>query len=370
MNEELDAGIVNRLIGAIYDAALAPDLWEKFMRSACTAFQGSSSLFMQLDSAHPDRSITRIQGIDPKKSAEMLGHFEKDGKCQLRLATVPGGSVVTASDFVRSEYDAGLHANRDLDQAHYFRYLLGSVVHNSDDRQFCVLFARRDDALDFAPQHSNAMRMLIPHLQKAYRLQNQLALTQSYELALDAMPVGVAILDKEGTALFVNQRATACLQRDDGLALCQGRLRFGNCRDQETFDSLLGSAVAAHGQDAAECSLTTAQLPGTPPYQISLRALGPDSGAARLVENARCMVMIQDPGSRAAPTVEHLRGAFGMTRAEAQVCLHLFDGYSLPETADKLNISRNTAKTHLKNIFEKCQVSSQNQLIRLLALGL
>jgi DNA-binding CsgD family transcriptional regulator len=58
---------------------------------------------------------------------------------------------------------------------------------------------------------------------------------------------------------------------------------------------------------------------------------------------------------------------YSFTPAEERLCLLLVAGRSLQEAADTLDITRNTAKTHLGRVFDKTGVRSQVALIGLLA---
>src|SRR5262245_14037966 len=51
--------------------------------------------------------------------------------------------------------------------------------------------------------------------------------------------------------------------------------------------------------------------------------------------------------------IELLRSHFGLTPAEARLALHLVAGETLRSAEAKLSISYETARTHLKNIFDK-----------------
>ena len=46
-----------------------------------------------------------------------------------------------------------------------------------------------------------------------------------------------------------------------------------------------------------------------------------------------------------------------------------YAGYSVEQTADALDLSLNMVRTHLKQIFSKCEVQSQAELLHTLALG-
>jgi DNA-binding CsgD family transcriptional regulator len=51
------------------------------------------------------------------------------------------------------------------------------------------------------------------------------------------------------------------------------------------------------------------------------------------------------------------------------VARRLFAGRSVEQTAAALRLSPNTVRTHLKQIFTKCEVQSQAELMHLLTQG-
>jgi DNA-binding CsgD family transcriptional regulator len=61
--------------------------------------------------------------------------------------------------------------------------------------------------------------------------------------------------------------------------------------------------------------------------------------------------------------IELLRSHFGLTPAEARLALHLVAGETLRSAEVKLSISYETARTHLKNIFDKTGTCRQAELI-------
>jgi DNA-binding CsgD family transcriptional regulator len=78
-------------------------------------------------------------------------------------------------------------------------------------------------------------------------------------------------------------------------------------------------------------------------------------------------VFLRDPESNAAqPSNELLRKLFGLTRMEASLAMLLAEGFTLDEAAEKMDVRRNTARTHLRSIFCKTGVTRQTMLVRLL----
>ena len=62
-------------------------------------------------------------------------------------------------------------------------------------------------------------------------------------------------------------------------------------------------------------------------------------------------------------SIDLLRCHFGLTPAEARLALHLVAGETLRSAEAKLSISYETARTHLKNIFDKTGTCRQAELV-------
>src|SRR5262245_55672007 len=62
-------------------------------------------------------------------------------------------------------------------------------------------------------------------------------------------------------------------------------------------------------------------------------------------------------------SIDLLRCRFGLTPAEARLALHLVAGETLRAAAVKLSITYETARTELKNIFNKTGTCRQAELV-------
>ena len=61
--------------------------------------------------------------------------------------------------------------------------------------------------------------------------------------------------------------------------------------------------------------------------------------------------------------IELLRCHFGLTPAEARLALHLAAGETLRSAEAKLSMTYETARTHLKSIFQKTGTCRQAELV-------
>ena len=81
------------------------------------------------------------------------------------------------------------------------------------------------------------------------------------------------------------------------------------------------------------------------------------------------VAVIYAPNEQREISLAVLRDLYGLTLAQARVARSLFAGRSAERTAAALDLSLNTVRTHLKQIFTRCEVPSQAELLHLLAQG-
>jgi DNA-binding CsgD family transcriptional regulator len=81
-------------------------------------------------------------------------------------------------------------------------------------------------------------------------------------------------------------------------------------------------------------------------------------------------MLLYDPGQFIDSTIDLLIVFYRLTAAEAHVTYFLYQGESLANIANDLDISINTVRTHLNHIFGKLGVHSQAELVQLVANGL
>ncbi|MEG6505734.1 helix-turn-helix transcriptional regulator [Nitratidesulfovibrio sp. 1201_IL3209] len=95
----------------------------------------------------------------------------------------------------------------------------------------------------------------------------------------------------------------------------------------------------------------TPPLPPNPPH-------GPSSRPAMLSEAAPRTYPSAPPAECLADSLRRM----GLTRQQVAVTLLLADRHSGPEICDRLNISYNTLKTHVRNIYRQLGVGNQQEL--------
>jgi len=183
---------------------------------------------------------------------------------------------------------------------------------------------------------------------------------------LDKLNRGVVLLDARGRVGYANRAARMMAGRRDGVRLHRARLFFDDPQAQSTFDLLLGST----GPAARGSVVLRVKGPHTPSaYRVLVSRLDV-AGDRGTDDGVGFCVFIYEPngGQQPVPTTV-LRELYGLSAAEARLANELFTGRCLTSAAANCGVRLSTARSVLKTVFAKCEVSSQAELLLLLSLG-
>ncbi len=170
-------------------------------------------------------------------------------------------------------------------------------------------------------------------------------------------------LDKGGAVLEANALARSVLASGNGLLVRGGRLTFVDAAIDLRFVRML----ADHG-NGVETRVLAANVKraDAPSCRVLVSRVDLDDGNPHGVAFVAFIYRAAETRD-IAPDV--LLEIYGLTRAQADVARKLYSGLSVEKTAAELKLSSNTVRTHLKQIFSKCEVKSQAELLHSLALG-
>ncbi len=188
--------------------------------------------------------------------------------------------------------------------------------------------------------------------------------TPLIQAILDKLDRGVVLLDSKGRVVDSNAVARSVLAIGNGLMVRNDRLAFADGCIDGRFDQLLKSDGKTNGRTRAVAA--TVKRTGATSCRVLVTPVSTPGGEAQTVA---FLALIYAPAERRDITPEVLLEIYGLTRAQAGVARQLYAGLSVEETATQLDLSLNTVRTHLKQIFSKCDVQSQAELLHTLALG-
>jgi DNA-binding CsgD family transcriptional regulator len=225
----------------------------------------------------------------------------------------------------------------------------------------------------FGQSEIELIQALVPHLTRALEAGDQ-QLTIRLQLEtqasiIESLSVGLVLLSDSDEILQMNRSAHRLVHADKGLCVRRGTLHCeGQSEDRRLWEAI--KSVQRPRNDADD-----SQESG-----IALVSARPDSGAwlsllvkpvAQLSYSAwprwpAVAVCIRNPDQDRDLLNSITRQMFGLTRMEAALALQLTKCANLDDAAVALGIRRNTARTHLRAIFNKIGVTRQAELVRVI----
>jgi DNA-binding CsgD family transcriptional regulator len=164
-------------------------------------------------------------------------------------------------------------------------------------------------------------------------------------------------LDPQGAVIWQTPAAIAALSNDDDLVIRNGRLRIRDSRTNERLQAAIRWAAARNTGYLIER--------GALPIVCDAGEGAPVKVWWVIAESGKVWFSFGDAGLT-EPRLSAAAAVFGLSPAQLQVARFIAEGLSLTEIADRLEITPNTARTHLNRVFEKTGVHTQPALVRVL----
>lgn len=181
--------------------------------------------------------------------------------------------------------------------------------------------------------------------------------------ALDMLHFGIILLNAHGGVCFANRTA---LRRLEDCTMANVRQNLSEAVGASEFSALLGQCRRDARQGLCFRRAFIEQHvddTDSPPRVIAFVALGQEPADP---DAPMLMVLILDSGAVGQLGREMISEAAGLTAAESGVARMLANGHRSGDIAQMLSVSPTTVNFHLKNIFQKTEISRQADLIGLL----
>lgn len=164
-------------------------------------------------------------------------------------------------------------------------------------------------------------------------------------------------LGADGTVLWASSQALQRLPDDDDLVIRNGRLRVRDSTCQRHLtDALAWALTVDSGYNAGRGSLPIVHAAGE----------GMPTRVWWLQVEGGVIYFLMDGAGLTEKRLDLAAAIYGLSAGQRRLAGLIADGQSLPDAARQMDISANTAKTHLQRIYDKTGVHSQTALMRVL----
>lgn len=362
-----DIDAFDRVVGAIYDAAIQPGLWA----NAFAAVQGAlgCDVFHSFvwDHAKERPALTwASEGVTASVERQYAEHYGLIDPRRILIDHQPVGAVFRCHDHIDERAVARSEFYQDFLIAGGMRYLIGSTVTRSERQETKIAFLRAVGRPSFSDDDLLQARRIVPHIVRAMSLslreQRNLEALASSEVALQALETGIVLFDAKGSVVFTNNAAQALDARRDGLHLGTDGLQATANSDTLNLRAAWSRLVAS---DTAQ-SVRVASDAERPGFSVTLCRL-PAAAPAVTAHRARHVAFVRRLNGGGAPNTAQLVQLFGLTVAEARLLQRLAEGRTLEQAARDNGVRASTVRSQLLSVLAKTGCARQVDLLALVA---
>lgn len=368
---------VFRLVDLVYSAACNPAEWTRLLHALCDQVGATGADVAMFGLEQPDARFHAAVGIfgvaefqkeylahymqcDPYVEAAKRMGFFRTGNIGIGETIMPMSRLNKTefyNDFGRRyEYVGGLAA-----------IIVASPSHSS------AIGLCRPLSREFGEADVRLIGTLLPHLRRALQVHKRLAGAEVRDSALsstlDSLGTGAILVDGSGRVLFANRSARETLEAQDGLKCDRGSLRADRPHDNRLLLKAIADAAAASAGDRMLTggTITVDRPSGSRSLHLIVAPL-PSREHVVIPDHPGAMILVLDPERRSEPDLALMGRVYGFSRAEAAVAALLLQDLRLEEIADRLHVSVNTVRFHLKHLLAKTDTHRQSTLVRLLSM--
>jgi DNA-binding CsgD family transcriptional regulator/PAS domain-containing protein len=355
---------ISSVVGSIYQAAYDSSQWQTTVDKMHTLFHSSRVCIARTDKP----PWTAIVSIADKafNSVESYEAHVRDPYFAASLSQQVGAvfrrqEIVDETEFQRRELWNEWMRPRDMWQG------VTCNLRRTAKGNWSLHLHRGRGIRELEDRDVRAFRTVAEHMIRAMSVADEIHHATQFGSIFESLPVGIVLVDGTGKVEFLNREAENVLSRPTSMAIKSSRIVCNNPVIQGKLCSLISAAASAEpgGEGGGTLVVGAESQAGLPRIVVSV---APFSGPKffGLASEPSALVVLRDVFLQPSPHVDqHLRELFGLTAAEASLCVVLAGGVTLQEAADRNAIKIKTARTYLERIFSKTATRQQSQLVAL-----
>jgi len=357
----LDASLLDELYGAAFDDAL----WPSVMTRIADRTRLHANYLTLIDEAGGTICFGAAGRLDPAATHEYeRDYYPLDFRVP-RLAAHTDYRLVSDADLSTTEERRHSPVHQEWLPRHDIEHMLAGRFSCGPGYWGAIAFHRSRRAGDFTHEDRLDAEKLVPHLRRALMLRSRIHAERDARVAQDGQPRRSAFLLKrdrrvihvEGSALDLLREACCLELRDDMLDSRVPTIAHALRRLFDRMSACDNNPYVHHDVIPARCP--GGKLVRLIPVPVRL------SEYAHRADEADVVLYVEGFDDPPEAPRAMLRARFYLTTKEAQVVEMLSEGLTLSTIADTLQVSRNTAKTHLQSAFRKTGTRRQLELVAL-----
>ncbi len=344
--------VLGEALERIYDAALRPEGWSDVL--AYLAQQvGSGVTVLSMHDVLENRTIFNARTSEFSEAVrDYEAYFHRlnpwfQAGPPPPGEVLPGEAVISLKDVKRTEF------YNDFGKRYGVVHSAAAILQRDRTRVTYLSLNRGEDRKRFRRRELGLVRELYPHLNRALTVSQQLEFRHQWLEGWEACAQAMVML-KEGRVVEANPMALQIFEQKNGLCRVGERLEVA-APFQQRFARLLEA-----GRMRPSGPLQVPRAGGRAPLALWC---APWRTPAIGLTGRLAVLLIREPDAVPSERLVALCQSFGLTTAETRLTQALSNGDSLSDVAERLGISRHTAKAQLDAVFRKTNTGRQTELL-------
>lgn len=343
------------VLASLYEAAVIRDLWPTALQQFAEFWGSRGALITRGDRNH--------QGLlySPSLDATVSQFFEQDwhlndyrtAKCMplANIGFVTDQHIIDYDDIARSDY-----YSRFAKSAGVPWFATGGIK-RSDGVALGVSLQRSEKEGAFSVAEMRKLNRILPRLREVLSLGYRMSTEQELSMlsGLDLIDQAAVVLDRSSKVCGMNEAASQLIDRL--FTMSSHSLVTINPHKQSGLAQWLNMICNIDiGADGDRRVFTLDDVDGLPWLVQAMPVLGQASD----VFGTGDIVLVFSPAfTTHSPSKFALAKAYGLTSAEARVAELIAAGLTTLETAERLAMTHNAVRFHMKSILPKANVHRQ-----------
>jgi DNA-binding CsgD family transcriptional regulator len=379
------------LVELVYAAAQAPEEWQRVVTRFAETFAGVSAALMVKSAGAEGGAFVVHAMFSPGAIPEFLRNFSESSPWVPLLRTVETGVPFASEDRVPIATIRNTPFYKNFLKPYSIGGCFGvKLWDRSDGRALFVATCAEAQLATMKIALLPVLKRLAPHIERSlslcWALRRERA--RGLEDGLSRQTDAVFVLNQQAEVVYQNAAARrAVAEAVVRVSPANPKLRLVTRKDNAKFDALFsgldtvsvsGSVTPTRHQASVIASavrprqLMTFQVAGSP--GLNLLEIIPLAGASSAKvdcifrdrqKEPHALVTVRRRNALTSPAIGDIRTVFQLSQKEAEVTLALVEGVSLEDYASSKDITVDTVRWHLKNIYRRTECKNQADLVRL-----
>lgn len=279
------------------------------------------------------------------------------------LAHLKTHGITSEFDFTSPDLMKKSAYYEDFLRPHSLRWFAALCIRS--DKEFWSLSLQRTIAQGpFQSDELSQLRSLADRLHAAADISRAMgtARIEGAARAFEISQTPVLFLSRTAEVILANRAAEALFLQGD-IGLSSGRLHLRTAAAGTRLDLALKEVL----QSREHSSSRIVRIPRPEGRGLVARIVRFEDATQNSMGLCQAVVIFHDLDRSRLPALDRWAEVFNLTAAECRLVEALVQGFSLEQTAAAMNLSRETLRTRLQDIFGKTQVSRQAELVALFA---